>query len=252
MSDFLDRLAARAIGSETALAPRLPSLFEPLQRAPIMPLADDGEASPRHREAASPSTATPTVAPMRSPPAPVTAVTAAARVAPAPAEAVPTPTPASAAPSTLRNVVPPASLAVAPTPSSVAERSMTSPTPPHLAEAYVSLPVQLRQARIAAERRETTVPSPSNGVLLPAATPVFAAARAADAPGRSIHAAAMHTRVTPTGRRDAASEPVVHVSIGRLEVRAAASAAAPSRRRAGPQPASLDDYLRQRGDRGSP
>lgn len=26
MSDFLDRLAARAIGSETTLAPRLPSL----------------------------------------------------------------------------------------------------------------------------------------------------------------------------------------------------------------------------------
>ena len=39
MSDFIDRLAARAIGGEAALAPRLPSLFEPLQRAPVMAMA---------------------------------------------------------------------------------------------------------------------------------------------------------------------------------------------------------------------
>ena len=51
MSDFIDRLAARAIGGEAALAPRLPSLFEPLQRAPIMPPADVGEAPPDRRDA---------------------------------------------------------------------------------------------------------------------------------------------------------------------------------------------------------
>ncbi|MEY2159914.1 hypothetical protein [Rhodanobacter sp. FW106-PBR-LB-2-11] len=50
----------------------------------------------------------------------------------------------------------------------------------------------------------------------------------------------------------AASKPAVHVSIGRLEVRAAPPASAPPRRRDGPQPGSLDDYLRQRGGKASP
>ena len=43
MSDFLDRLAARAIGGESMLAPRLPSLFEPLQPTPIMPSVEAGD-----------------------------------------------------------------------------------------------------------------------------------------------------------------------------------------------------------------
>ena len=76
---------------------------------------------------------------------------------------------------------------------------------------------------------------------------MFGTTRAADAPGRSIHAAAMHTLATPARPGSSSGEPVVHVSIGRLEVRAAPVAATPTRRRDGPQPSSLDDYLRQRG-----
>jgi hypothetical protein len=41
-------------------------------------------------------------------------------------------------------------------------------------------------------------------------------------------------------------ESVVHVTIGRLEVRAAPAPAAPPRHSSGPRPTSLDDYLRQR------
>ncbi|GAP66350.1 hypothetical protein MBSD_n1657 [Mizugakiibacter sediminis] len=47
-----------------------------------------------------------------------------------------------------------------------------------------------------------------------------------------------------------ASETVVQVSIGRIEVRAAP--AAPARRRDEPRPTRLDDYLRQRNGRGAP
>ena len=54
-----------------------------------------------------------------------------------------------------------------------------------------------------------------------------------------------------SGKAEAAGEPIVHVSIGRLEVRAMPAAAPPARRREAPQPSSLDDYLRQRG-KGTP
>jgi hypothetical protein len=46
-------------------------------------------------------------------------------------------------------------------------------------------------------------------------------------------------------------EPVVHVSIGRIELRATAPSK-PVRRQDAPQGTSLDDYLRQRGDRARP
>ncbi|HEY9237807.1 MAG TPA: hypothetical protein VIP10_03105, partial [Burkholderiaceae bacterium] len=82
MSDFLDRLAARAIGSETALAPRLPSLFEPLQRAPIMSLADAGETPPDRREAAPAIHAVPVETPTSAAPASTSAQPAAAPVTP--------------------------------------------------------------------------------------------------------------------------------------------------------------------------
>lgn len=47
-------------------------------------------------------------------------------------------------------------------------------------------------------------------------------------------------------------ETVVHVSIGRIEVRAAPVASTPSRRREEPRPTRLDDYLRQRNGKGAP
>jgi hypothetical protein len=43
--------------------------------------------------------------------------------------------------------------------------------------------------------------------------------------------------------------PVVQVTIGRVEVRAASSAPAPARHASRQQPTSLDDYLRKREGR---
>ena len=250
MSDFLDRLAARAIGSETALAPRLPSLFEPLQRTPIMPASDDAEASPPHREAGSAATVAPTVAPTHSSQAPMTAVMAGSRVASAAVGPVTVPTPARVAASTPRTEVQPASIAAAPAPSPVIERPLASSTLLRPAEVVAPLPVRPRQTRIVAEPPEAAVPpQPSSGALLPAPTPVFGAAAA---PVRSSHAAAMRPPAAPAGVGSLSTEPVVHVSIGRLEVRAAPASAIPPRQRDGPPPSSLDDYLRQRGGKATP
>jgi hypothetical protein len=248
MSDFLDRLAARAIGSETALAPRLPSLFEPLQCAPVMPLADAGEVPPDRREAAPAIHAVPVETPTSAAPASTSAQPAAAPVTPI--EHVVAAMSASAAASAAQH---------ASAPSTVGERAFTPAvdrpaSPSALARPAVPappLPVQPRQTRVAPDRQETARTPASNGALLPAPAPVFAATRTT--PARSERTVAARAAAARTeGRIDAASEPVVHVSIGRLEVRAAPAAAAPPRRRDGPQPGSLDDYLRQRGGKASP
>ncbi|MBT2145753.1 MULTISPECIES: hypothetical protein [unclassified Rhodanobacter] len=248
MSDFLDRLAARAIGGETTLAPRLPSLFEPLQRAPIVPPADADEAPSDRRQAAPAMHAVPVEAPTSAAPASASAQPAAAPVAPiervvaaVSASAAASAAPHASAPSTVgeRAFTPAVDRPAAP---SVSARP-AMPAPPQ--------PVQPRQAHVAPDRLETARTPASNGALLPAPAPVFAAPRVAPARfGRTVATRAAAARAE--GKADAAGEPVVHVSIGRLEVRAAPVAATPPRRREGPQPGSLDDYLRQRGGKASP
>ncbi|EIL98212.1 MULTISPECIES: hypothetical protein [Rhodanobacter] len=248
MSDFLDRLAARAIGSETSLMPRLPSLFEPLQRAPIMPLADAGEALPDRREAVPAVHAVPGVAPTSATPASTSARPAAAPVAPI--KHVVGAVSASAAVSTAQHALTPSTVGARASAPAV-DRPAAPPVSARPAMPAAPLPVQPRQARVAPDRPETVRTPASNGVLLPAPAPVFAVTLAAPArSGRTVAARAAAARTE--GKADAAGEPVVHVSIGRLEVRAAPVAAAPPRRRDGPQPSSLDDYLRQRGGKASP
>jgi hypothetical protein len=248
MSDFLDRLAARAIGSETALMPRLPSLFEPLQRAPIMPLADEGEAPPDWREAAPAVHAMPVEAP-------TSAASASTSVQPAAAPVTSiehgvAAVSASAAASAAQH---------ASALSTVSARAFTPavdrPAAPSVsarpAMPAAPLPVPPRRTRVAPDRLETAQTPVSNGALLPSPVPVFAATPAASAwSGRAVAARAAAARAE--GQASAAGEPVVHVSIGRLEVRAAPIAADLPRRRDGPQPSSLDDYLRQRGGKASP
>ena len=247
MSDFIDRLAARAIGGEAALAPRLPSLFEPLQRAPVLAMADEGEVSARVRDV-SPMLPTAAVPPPRPPvPAheliePRTARTA--RTEPAEQARLPLPeravTDAPPAP-----VLPPRS--AAPVRAMAAEPSRVTPVSERTATTPSS--VSPRESRIAPIRHEAAHPPTATGALLPAPAPVFATTSGLPASSQLGRAAAMRRpRDVPTGRESrTSSEPVVQVSIGRLEVRAAPAAATPPRRRDGPQPSSLDDYLRQRG-----
>lgn len=246
MSDFIDRLAARAIGGEAALVPRLPSLFEPLSRAPLMAMADEGELPARARDASTmPPTAPEATLPPRAPvPARESIEPRIARIAPAAHAPLPVPervaTDAPQAPlPPPRAAVPVRAMASAPSRvTSVPERTTATPSP-----------VSPRASRIAPDRHEAMRPAAAAGALLPAPAPVFATKNGAPAATPSRRAAAMRPPGgAPAGRESRiGSEPVVHVSIGRLEVRAAPVAAAPPRRRDGPRPSSLDDYLRQRG-----
>lgn len=250
MSDFLDRLASRAIGSETMLAPRLPSLFEPLQPTPIMPLTETGDARARDGEKTPDTVATPAavrpssafaVEPIRRSTSHVMSPDRTAPSEPASAAAIPRDVAGPSAP------VASAALGVA-----MVERSAGPARSEDLSKARTSSTVQPRQTRIQAAQPEAK-PEPVAGSLWPAPEPVFSRPSASSEPVRSGRATASPSRAVPLGRSsETMDESVVHVSIGRLEVRAAPSASAPSRRRPGPQPASLDDYLRQRGDKASP
>jgi hypothetical protein len=59
--------------------------------------------------------------------------------------------------------------------------------------------------------------------------------------------AAADSQPFPSRRAEPAAEPVIHVTIGRIEVKAMPAPKAPSRERsAAPATTGLDDYLRQR------
>lgn len=252
MSDFLARLAARAIGGEATLAPRLPSRFEPLPHAPILPTVDDDTAATARHATAPADDTPPAVEPLHPPRTLPPMHDDALRPARAeqPMTSVPSPTVASVPDRAIPATVRAASPATPPMTVSIATPArMPAPELAH-AEPVMSPPVQPRQIRIAPPRVEAV--SPPSGSLLPSA-PVFASPRSEPARDRSDHAATIRPRPTAAANRTpATSEPVVHVSIGRLEVRAAPAAAAPARRRDEPRPASLDDYLRQRGGKASP
>ena len=76
------------------------------------------------------------------------------------------------------------------------------------------------------------------------------AARAPLYPAPPANGSSPRVAGTP-GVSRASAEPVVHVSIGRVELRAQAPSK-PIRHHHTPQGTSLDDYLRERGDRVRP
>jgi len=254
MSDFLDRLVGRAIGSEPLLVPRLPSLFEPLQRAPIMPpVWGDADARERRAAATPPAEATAAAPPTRS--AQVSAAADVAPLATRPIEHMLSPVPPAAA--VARGDFQPAAAVAAPPSRAVDERPAAPVSPSDLAGREAPLPAAVppRHTRIVPDpQAQTAAPAhAATGALLPAAARMLPASHTVQTPGQPAGARAPRVRATlPERTRDDAGEPVVHVSIGRLEVRAAPIAAAPPRHRDGPRPGSLDDYLRQRGGKGSP
>lgn len=245
MSDFIDRLAARAIGDGIALAPRLPSWFEPLQRAPIVSSPDAGEAPPERHGVVPAAAPAPIAAPMRSAHVPTAMAMETTPAAPAAMKPGPEPTPMRATANARSAATAPAVDAPAPaaTPLAIGRDLEASSAATGV---LAPLPVRPRQARIASELPASAVlEPPAQGVLRPASAPVFCAMRAADTPDRPRPATTVSGPVAQSRTGHSASEPMVHVSIGRLEVRAAPVAAAPPRRRE--PPGGLDDYLRQRG-----
>lgn len=241
MKDFIDRLAARAVGGESMLSPRLPSVFEP-QRPLQLGLAEEVREveapAPREATTMQPRVGTQREAPARPASAGVQAVTKVTTSATPERQALRR-NGAHAAPVP---VTPAERLKVT---ESDLSRSTYSPLVRARAERAIP-PVPLQRERMvdvlsATEGRKAT----DEGTLLTPAQRVF---RTSPAPvtapaGRfpvGHHAQALAASATP--------EPVVHVSIGRLEVRATPSTGkATAPRQDAPRSSPLDDYLRQRG-----
>ncbi|MFZ0871991.1 MAG: hypothetical protein WAM90_14870 [Rhodanobacter sp.] len=247
MNDFLDRVTAKAIGNEAMLTPRLPSLFEP-QAATIMPATFETNAIVEQSSARTaldvPDVVHPGSALQRSPsPLESRADGAPLKQAQSQPDAMQRPVPRVAMQPAIETTLRSSDVAV----KKMAQPTTTEHTGRH---ATPGEPVEPRTSHVSSEPQTPSgiAHAAETGVLLPPAKPVFVSTKnLGDLPARA--AEAMHSRsIGAAGYPAGQSEPVVHVSIGRLEVRAAAnSAPTPVRRNDAPRPSSLDDYLRQRG-----
>ena len=241
MSDFLDRLATRALGGEGLLMPRLPSLFEPVAGAPVaMDMAETAHVASR-QVIASPAIEAPIE--RRDPPASPAAVEKiAARMPPV----APASEKLSARAAEEPSVRPPAT---------TAQRSpgiARGDPEPGLRDHGVDAPrlatVERREVRTINGNLSIPAPPTPRGVLLAPASAIFARPDAGSpGTGNAGVPGVSRSRTAHANAEKKAGEPVIHVSIGRIEVRAAPTGAAPSRRHEAARPDSLDDYLRQRG-----
>jgi hypothetical protein len=245
VNDFLDRMTAKAIGNETMLAPRLPSLFEP-QAASIMPATFETSAieEPRSTQVAPDVADAERRDPAREP-EPLPSDRRPDRATLKQAQPNTTQRSASriAAQRAIEETLPLSHDAI----REIAQPTTTDRTRRHVMPRE---PVESRASRVSFKSQSpSAIERPTKtGELLPPAKPVFASTKnQGDLPART--AEAMHSRsIGAAGHRAEQSEPVVHVSIGRLEVRAAPnSQTTPARRNDAPRSSSLDDYLRQRG-----
>ena len=254
VSDFLDRMAMRAIGGEAMLSPRLPSLFEPArpssrdqqdQSWASSPQEVRSNANTMHTQEVTPTPVSLRHVELATQPALAVPHTEAAleRLLPkqkTPSQEVPTPEVA----------IKPAGITTADhegAPSMSHRETFVVREPRDRESASTSALSVLRKPPAFASSREESVRDSETGVLLPPAKPVFATPPSMSAPSvpasRQLQAMDNHA---------SSQEPVVHVSIGRLEVRAAPtqSTATPKRQET-PRPSSLDEYLHQRGGKPS-
>jgi hypothetical protein len=223
------------------LSPRLPSLFEPAGRGGAAVAEESFQvrtASPGEQESES---------------APLRARHAESRVAVAEAS-VPMPVPRPVAETSAQTVAPARVVAMEAMQATVTGRPAISalaaePEPLHSTrrteQRSTDDPGPLRETHVL---RERIVSEPAHderlGVLLPPAQPVFAARH--DVEARTANRTARSSPASDPGLPRESRETAVHVSIGRLEVRAAAAPPAAAPRKESVRPASLDDYLRQR------
>lgn len=254
-----------------AAAPQAPPATRPRADAPTVPAPPTGRATAAAATAASAHVATPMVhgadAPLRHLAAPI--LQADARADPGRAAAPPAPEHRRAAEAigprhehltrethvVVERVVneagtPPARAAATPAAATPSPPATRPPPPPGAAAngpARATRPVpiddSIRAAAVAPARRAAdaaAVPHPAAPRPAPATVAAAAAGTARRAAAPSLAPAAAPAPLPP-----------IEVTIGRVEIRAVAPAAAPARPvRAGGPRLSLDDYLRQRGGGG--
>ena len=283
--DFLQQIVDRAFDRASPLSPRLPSLFEPPAATFVWPAGADGEDAVRPRvEGTEDQPARDAVRPDRSslasaatkdagnlrqpdgdsvrvaPPTDAHGAEAAVAIAQAPRDRETDRAAATLA--TARDT--PRIEAETTLPSQVAVDDATPGRQHHqlrLADEELPRGVLAAQRPIAfaqADGSSTVEPGRPRGDVLP--RPVDGDVRPADprhaseVPVRRIVLEPPTTSRRPhreplrAGPTPPEPEPVVNVTIGRIEVRAVAAPPAPTRQRAQAQkPLSLDEYLKQRG-----
>lgn len=240
VSDFLDRVATRAIGSASTLSPRLPSLFEPAGHggATVADASFEVQAATPDEHAPIPAL------PNGRRPEGRAATPQAPEPALAQRPALEPPTQAA-----LRE----GSVAVGDPQPSAASARLREPAPepatPRVTKRFGRTPAGELQPPPTHVVRERIVDAPVRedrlGVLLPPSQPVFATRH--DPEARPANPARQPASASLADASPMAQEPVVHVSIGRLEVRAGPAGSPTPRRQEAPRPSTLDDYLRQRG-----
>jgi hypothetical protein len=266
MSDFLTSLAARSTGSAETIQPRVPALFEPQGVRNQLPAAPEFAAVEQERadepdlrsDVQPPVSPQPlAVMPAARPEAAKHPNAPAAELSPAPDRQTtsqnPSPAPLMTVPKSAE--VPKAELTPAPLISphplirEAAQIPVAGPALPWLSPSEAAKPVTSRPEP-SAEREQTEHPPVSRKETSPpvATQPVR--------PANTI----VGPRVTPRieGRRPAAApspakspETVIHVTIGRIEVRATAETAPTRKTHAAAPVTGLDEYLRSRAKRGN-
>lgn len=277
MNSFLHRLALREHGALTVLNPRLPGWYEPSDvQAPLPAAARATPAGEDMRQAPV------------WPPVPAAAAAAAGLRAASTRQAYGAPNTGQSGPDWPADMRPAATAAPAPVLGSGLATAAAGAAPPGAAMPAAA-PLSPLQARALSRPamlgaapgqpvRPTAEPDPGSRAASVSAGPAGGPAqslRAASAPRATRATDADADNIVPARRAAAALSaslppsaaaaiqaarasdrtatapmpPVVQVTIGRVEVRAASSAPAPARHASRQQPTSLDDYLRKREGR---
>lgn len=249
MTDFVNRLLGR--DDAPPIRPVVASLFEPFAPAdPESPLLSAGTLSDWHADPPGTIESTPTgpANPIATPATRERLAGPSAAVAPARAATVVLPRlPATTAKRE--------QLAVPAVPVRSAEAG-TPADPQPWAPAAVSPEGRIEPIgpRVTAPTTAAPRPAPGRSSAVVVRAPVLQPARRTPQVGHPVTPSASSYSVHAVGstvpvgvRRAAAGAPDVHISIGRVEVRAAAEPVAPPREEQRKQPVlSLDDYLRGR------
>jgi len=261
MADYLAGIVARTTGAAPALRPRVPALFEPVgfgvgglepaaepgPKAPG-PVEEPGQPAPRERIVEWPREEV-RRAPERTE-RPMTIV-AAGRVEPREPERPgepPAPPPVVAAPAAVP--APPPPTPEAPSILRTEKAPTLAPAIPRGEESSAKVeppPAESLQSRLRAIADEVLVPE--GAPPAPTLAPVSPRPLEEDvSPLRPSTARALETDVAVrTSQGSDEGQTLVHVSIGRVEVRAPAAPAQPERARRRPKPPTrLDDYLGRR------
>lgn len=265
MNGILDTLVLRERGQAGALAPRLPALFESTPVIDELPMPVERSAVPAQAAAV--------------PVAPQPQRTPASHAGPAEApRPVTVSSPLPSAPQPVRITGTSAAPPAAPSPQPVTVHTVEARTLPVVRveretlrelAARPAVPSRPRQ-QPGAVRQAVVPPALAPQAVQPVRTQAAPAPIAPVRPSIAARVVPAHSpqaeRAQPVQPRQrampqpaAAPQPMVplqapdvHITIGRVEVRASSAPARPARAASGPAPVSLDQYLSQRNKQGTP